>query len=75
MRLRDFDGYDYQAAGKTLADVLVDPERPMGHAFVLKAMLLYGSDVTPELVLEPPIDSDPKPPEESTRSRVQQVLF
>lgn len=39
--LRDFDGYDYRGEGKTLEEVLNDPNRKMGHAFVL-AMLLTG---------------------------------
>ena len=37
--LLDFDGYDYLAMGRTLVDVMNDPHRKMGHAFVL-AMLL-----------------------------------
>lgn len=37
--LIDFDGYDYIAKGKTLLDVINDPTKKMGHAFVL-AMLL-----------------------------------
>ncbi len=37
--LWDFDGYDHRAAGATYADVLHDPAKIMGHAFVL-AMLL-----------------------------------
>jgi len=37
--LWDFDGYDYLSLGMTLKDVLNDPDRKMGHAFVL-AMLL-----------------------------------
>jgi len=37
--LRDFDGYDYEALGMTLDDVLNDPTRKMGHAFVLAMML------------------------------------
>lgn len=39
--LWDFDGYDYLSLGKSLQDVLYDPKRKMGHAFVL-AMLLQG---------------------------------
>lgn len=49
--LWDFDGFDHQTIGLSLANVLLDDSRPMGHAFVLKAMLLYGPDVTPEMVL------------------------
>lgn len=37
--LRDFDGYDHRALGMSLDDVLNDPTRKMGHAFVLAAML------------------------------------
>lgn len=37
--LRDYDGYDYRKLGMTLKDVVDDPERAMGHSFVL-AMLL-----------------------------------
>lgn len=37
--LWDFDGYDYLAMGRTLKEVLNDPHKKMGHAFVL-AMLL-----------------------------------
>lgn len=37
--LRDFDGYDHGLTGKTLSDVLNDPEKKMGHAFVLMALL------------------------------------
>lgn len=39
--LRDFDGYDHIALGMSLDDVLNDPTRKMGHAFVL-ARLLEG---------------------------------
>lgn len=39
--LRDFDGYDHALLGRSLRDVLQDPTRKMGHAFVL-AMLLSG---------------------------------
>lgn len=38
--LRDFDGYDHQAAHKSLRDVLNDPQKKMGHAFVLAMLLL-----------------------------------
>ena len=39
--LWDFDGYDHRALGMTLRDVINDPMRKCGHAFVL-AMLLEG---------------------------------
>jgi hypothetical protein len=45
LTLWDFDGYDHEAHGLSLRQVFLNPNRPMGHAFVLKAMLLYGPDV------------------------------
>ena len=39
--LWDFDGYDYLSLGMTLNDVVNDPTRKMGHAFVL-AMMMEG---------------------------------
>lgn len=39
--LWDFDGYDHLAMGRTLAEVVADPTRKCGHAFVL-AMMLDG---------------------------------
>jgi hypothetical protein len=39
LTLRDFDGYDHVAQGKSLKDVLLDPNKKMGHAFVLALML------------------------------------
>ncbi|ABM96991.1 hypothetical protein Mpe_B0216 (plasmid) [Methylibium petroleiphilum PM1] len=50
--LFDFDGYDHDSAGVPLRAVLLDETRPMGHAFVLKALLLFGDGVAPEQVLE-----------------------
>ena len=52
--LFDFDGYDHDAAGVPLRDVLVDDTRPMGHAFVLKSLLLFGEQTSPEQVLAEP---------------------
>jgi hypothetical protein len=49
--LKDFDGYDYRAKGMTLRDVLLNPERPCGHGFILAMMLTYGDDFTVEDVL------------------------
>lgn len=49
--LWDFDGRDHDSLGMSLADILLDDKKPMGHAFVLKAMLLFGPDVTPNEVL------------------------
>jgi hypothetical protein len=40
--LWDFDGYDHEALGMTMEDVLNNEKRPMGHAFVLKRMLDKG---------------------------------
>jgi hypothetical protein len=37
--LWDFDGYDYSTIGMSLIDVVNDPNRKMGHAFII-AMLL-----------------------------------
>ena len=37
--LRDFDGYDHDAQNLTLTQVLNNPKRKMGHAFVLKMLL------------------------------------
>jgi len=37
--LLDYDAYDYKAMGKTLKNVVHDPTRKMGHAFVLIMML------------------------------------
>ena len=39
--LRDYDAYDHIKLGMTLKDVINDPKRKMGHAFVL-AMILTG---------------------------------
>lgn len=38
--LRDYDGYDHEAKGMTLTGVLNCYTRKMGHAFVLKALLM-----------------------------------
>eukprot|EP00831_Metopus_contortus_P055022 TRINITY_DN46426_c0_g1_i1.p3 TRINITY_DN46426_c0_g1~~TRINITY_DN46426_c0_g1_i1.p3 ORF type:complete len:101 (+),score=43.33 TRINITY_DN46426_c0_g1_i1:45-347(+) len=40
LSLYDFDGYDEEAKGLTLSEVLLNSKRKMGHAFVLKMMLL-----------------------------------
>lgn len=39
LTLWDFDGYDHHKLGMSLKDVLNDPTRKMGHAFVLAMML------------------------------------
>lgn len=41
--LRDYDGYDHVAQERSIRDILNDPTRKMGHAFVLW-MLLTGYD-------------------------------
>lgn len=38
--LLDYDAYDYEALNMTLKDVINNPNRKMGHAFVLMMMLL-----------------------------------
>ncbi len=40
--LLDYDAYDHHALGMSLVDVIDNPKRKMGHAFVL-AMILEGS--------------------------------
>ncbi len=40
--LWDFDGYDNEAQGLSLKEVINDPSKPMGHAFILKKMLESG---------------------------------
>lgn len=37
--LWDFDGYDYIALGMTMKDVVNDPKRKMGHAFITAHLL------------------------------------
>lgn len=37
--LRDYDGYDHRRLGMTLQDVLNNPNKKMGHAFVLLGLL------------------------------------
>ena len=61
--LFDFDGYDHEAAatGLTLRQVFLNPTRPMGHAFVLKAMLLYGPDVQFEDIDDSKLDAPALP--------------
>ena len=39
--LVDFDGYDYLSLGMTLKEVIDEPKRKMGHAFVLAMLLEY----------------------------------
>jgi hypothetical protein len=47
--LLDYDAYDHQAMGRTLVDVINDPDKKCGHAFIL-AMILTG--VLPDCVEE-----------------------
>jgi hypothetical protein len=42
--LWDFDGYDNIEQGRTLKEVLNNPDQSMGHVFVLKMRLLYGEN-------------------------------
>ena len=44
MILLDYDAYDHIALGMSLEDVINDPSRKMGHAFVL-IMMLTGSTI------------------------------
>ena len=53
--LRDFDGYDHDRLGVSLSQVLHDPKRKMGHAFVIKA-LLTNDPVLLEYGQEPPAE-------------------
>jgi hypothetical protein len=39
--LQDFDAYDHRALGYSWDDVINDPDRKMGHGFVL-AMMIEG---------------------------------
>ena len=41
--LCDFDGYDHEAMGMSMMDVINNDKRPMGHAFILKRMLDKGT--------------------------------
>lgn len=45
--LFDFDGYDHNKLGRSLNEVLHDPTRICGHAFILAMMLAYGENFTP----------------------------
>lgn len=48
--LLDYDAYDHRALGLTLTDVLNNPEKKMGHAFVL-AMLLTNDPALKQMEL------------------------
>ncbi len=47
--LLDYDAYDHLSLGMTLDDVINNPKRKMGHAFVLLMLL---ADILPECLLE-----------------------
>ena len=60
--LRDFDGYDHVAIGRSLPEVLNDPKRTMGHAFVLAMMLeaySRGASSPEEILAAIPFGEDP----------------
>lgn len=42
--LWDFDGYDHYILNMSLNDVINEPKKPMGHAFVLAMMLEWDMD-------------------------------
>lgn len=66
--LFDFDGYCHQSRAMSLTDVTLALNRPMGHAFVLKSMLLGGPEISPEDLgglADPPLGA----------SNPQQALF
>jgi hypothetical protein len=42
IHLWDFDGYNYHKLGMTFKDVINDPNKKMGHAFVLANLLVKG---------------------------------
>lgn len=46
--LFDYDGYDHDRLGMSLGQVLDCETRKMGHAFVLKAMLIHGPGIRPQ---------------------------
>lgn len=48
--LRDYDGYDYASLGMSLSEVLNNPSKKMGHAFVL-AMLLTKDNALEQMEL------------------------
>lgn len=43
--LRDYDGYDHRLLGMSLKDVINEPNKKMGHAFVLAMILLTQLEV------------------------------
>lgn len=59
--IRDFDGYDEVALGMNLIDVLNNPNRKMGHAFVIKMLLLFDSSVVQSSPALHEINNDDNP--------------
>jgi hypothetical protein len=53
--LFDFDGYDHHAVRMNLHEVLDNPNRICGHAFILAMMLTYGENFKPEDLLGAPV--------------------
>ena len=43
--LIDFDGYNHIKQGKTLIDVVTNPNKKMGHAFVIYGLLTYNDRI------------------------------
>jgi hypothetical protein len=37
--LRDFDGYDHIKMGMTFEQVVMNPKKPLGHAFIIYGLL------------------------------------
>lgn len=73
VNLFDFDGFDHDALGMSLRDVIAQTARPMGHAFVLKAMLLYGEDIEADAV--PHYEPAAATPETLSPAEPQLALF
>jgi hypothetical protein len=70
--LFDFDGYDHERIGMSLSEVMHNDRQPLGHAFILKALLLYGRDVTPSMVIAKDAES---PESDRSGSEPQDSLF
>lgn len=62
--LRDYDGYEHERLSMTLSQVLNNPARKMGHAFILK-MLLTGDFALTELKMRSAKKEDVDDPTES----------
>lgn len=59
--LFDYDGFDHDAGRMPLAAVIEQDRRPMGHAFVLKAMLIFGPSVEADEVVCAAAAPEPQP--------------